>query len=200
MPSREMSVQTTWLRPAGPNGSRRSSIRMGTSDSQPRTAMRPLRMSAPSTIRSGPKRSSHSRKRSGFTAATVPTTAWVAPASKTVTRSARVAMPPPHSSSTSTRERMRSSTERFAGAACFAPSRSTRWMRRMPQSAKRAATSAGSSSYSFLLSKSPLERRTHFPPMRSMAGISSIMGYSFRKLLRICSPVSPLFSGWNWVP
>ena len=138
MPSRPMSVTIASRSSRPAKRLRMASSDSGASSCQPFTATRQrpsvCRTSAPRIMRE-PQRSSHSSKRSGCKAATLPMMACDAPASNTRARSSDEAIPPPHSSSHGTAAAICSSTDRLHGLEAFAPSRSTRWMRCTPQSA-----------------------------------------------------------------
>lgn len=144
MPSLAMSVQITCRRPLSANRPISSSTPIAEASCQPLTATRPSRVSAPSTIRSGPNSVSHCRSRSGRATAMLPQIAREAPEPNTSRSASVLLMPPPYCTSSEVRAVIRSSTPRLAGREAFAPSRSTMCRRPAPHSSYRRAASSGS--------------------------------------------------------
>src|SRR5690606_13868735 len=97
----------------------------------------------------------------------------------------RSRMPPPSctGSSSPTSSTMARIAASFFGLPANAPFRSTRCRRRAPRSTQWRAMAAGSSENTVASSISPCLRRTQWPSLRSMAGISSIWQFLRSKVV-----------------
>ncbi len=112
---------------------------------------------------------------SGSVMARLPMTHRVAPLSSQPATVAWSRIPPPSWTVRSVSLAICEMTSRLYCVPVCAPSRSTMCKSVVEKSAYICTTATGSLLYSVTLSKSPLNRRTHLPSLRSMAGMTFIV-------------------------
>ena len=168
-PSRAMSVWMIAAAPASSNRRASSNAPTSTVSAQPSTATRPSRASMPTAIRPGNARQA-SRTRPGSRTAAVPRITRCTPRPSHASMVAMSRMPPPSCSGMSTASSMAPTAPALTGLPANAPSRSTMWSQAKPAAAKARACAGGSSEKTVARAMSPCTRRTHAPPLRSMAG------------------------------
>jgi len=123
----------------------------------------------PTATRPGNSRAALLTK-AGSLSAAVPRMTRAIPAPSQRAMAWRSRTPPPSCTGTVAAPRMDKMALSLTAFPAIAPSRSTMCNHFAPAAAKARACAAGSALNTVALSMSPRKRRTHFPPLRSMAG------------------------------